>query len=1214
MLTKWIIKYYLWILFVLFSVFFTFYYQSVFSTNYTKEIKFFKQTFKEQELLLQQFLKDKQKSLLRGSSVYSNKIENEKDLFLFHLYEKDSLAYWNTNQLPVSKYATIIFPTNGIIHAQNGWYYTLIEEQGNMTFCASFLIKHEYPYENTDLVNNFNETFDIPFSNYISLDQEVGFPIYSKEKKYLFSIVPNEYQPANHNQSITLFVLLLCAVGFFIFAIGQLFAYENAPIKARLFYKWSWSFPLLLLLVRYLSIQFVWFGFMHDTEGFQASLYGDNQLFPNFFEYLVNVIVFLAIAQFLVIKQRSIPLNKHGKKVAIFLFLMSFVLWISILYLYKGLIENSSISLALEGLFSLNIYSLLAIMSIGVLGYTLFLYVRTVARYAYVQELNGSTLSVISFVTGVIYFLWEINYGNQLLFGGLFPLIYFGLILYLEYRQVKQKHLILGIALLAVFSMMTSINLGEFNRRKDRGERELFANQLVTEKDIVTEVEYQTLAPQIAGDKFIQKLLSSERQFDPRDFEDGMERRHFYGYWERYEIGFHLFDYTNKSLLKFESDVYSDLSEIIEKHGQKSEIDSNIYFISDYTGQYSYIVKQPLFGKDSIAGTLFCTLKSKKIPEEIGFPRLLISSKANVFDHLENYSVAKYHKNRLVSKYGRFNYPTSVTALKNANPLNSNNFNFQEHNHFMLYKSGNDVIVLSGKNISWIDILTSFSYLFSFFGILLLPIFFRFYSNSFFRQSLTLAAKIQLVLIGLVFVSLLGFGWGSGVFVQNQYNEYTDDVIREKLMSIEAELKAKLGKSKTLTIAEDGTYASFLLQNFSKVFVTDINFYDPDGYLLATSRPKVFNIGLLSEQINAIAKKQLAYLSKSEFIHQEKIGELTYSSAYMPFYNNQGKLLGFINLQHFGQQEEFEHQIQQFLVAIINVFMLLLAISIVIAIFASNWVTAPLRILQESFSKVRFGKHNQQILYNKDDEIGALVSDYNQKLEELEFAAQQLAQSERESAWRDMAKQVAHEIKNPLTPMKLSVQHLLRSFDPTDPNAQSKLERVSNSLIEQIDALTKIANEFSSFAKMPRPNEESLDLVQIISNVVEVFKQTDSAEIKLIGAESCIMRVDKDQMIRVFNNLIKNAIQATEDRKLGIITIDVQVEEQRLNITVTDNGVGIQDDQKNKIFTPYFTTKSTGTGIGLAMVKQIIVNHGGMIYFDSIPNEGTSFFIELPIR
>lgn len=1209
MLKGFVRKYYLWILFVISSILFTGYYHHVFSTSYKPEIRTFKTSFLKQENLLKQFLEQKRLTLRQNNHVYSDSEVPTDDIFFFHLYQKDSLVYWNSNQLPISKYADIHFPTTGIIHAQNGWYYAVSIQEGKSTLCGSFLIKHDYPYENRDLVNSYSDKFNINFNSYISLDQENGFPVYSEQKNYLFSIVANEYQPANHFESINLMIFLLSAVAFLIFGFIQL--------TIRSTNKWAWTLPIVLVGIRFMSIQFVWFGFMHDTEGFQASLYGTNQFFPNFFEYLVNVIVILGIVQYFVYKQKVILKHNYGMIIAIVLFFISFIFWSQLLYLYQGLIENSSISLAIEGLFSLNLYSVLAIISIGVLGYAHFLYVRTVARYAMVQEFSGSKLSVFSFVLGVLYFLWEINFGYQLLFAGIFPIIFYGLILYLEYREVKRKHLVLGICLLAVFSLVTAVNLSEFNRRKDRSERELYANQLVTEKDIVTEVEYSALKPALEDDRFIQKALSSDKKFDPRDFEEGIEHRHFNGYWERYEISFHLFDYKNRSLLKFQgdqSDLFSDLNEIIDKHGKASEIDTNIFFISDYTGQYSYIIKQPLIGRDSISGTLFCLLKSKKIPEEIGFPRLLISSKASVFDHLDNYSVAKYHKNRLVSKYGRFNYPTSVTALKNANPRGYNNFDFQNHNHFMLYKSGNDVIVLSGKNITWIDILTSFSYLFSFYGILILPIFFRFYSNSFFRQSLTLAAKIQLVLISLVFVSLLGFGWGSGVFVQNQYNEYTNDVIREKLISIETELKSKLGKSRSLSIAEDGPYAGLLLQNFSKVFVTDINFYDTHGFLLATSRPKVFNMGLLSEQINSIAKRQLAYLDKSEFIHQEQIGDLDYSSAYMPFYNNEGRLLGFINLQHFGQQEEFEHQIQRFLVAIINVFMLLLAISIVIAIFVSNWVTAPLRILQESFAKVRFGKYNQQISYNKDDEIGALVADYNDKLEELEFAAQQLAQSERESAWRDMAKQVAHEIKNPLTPMKLSVQQLLRSFDPNDPNAQIKLTKVSNSLVEQIDALTKIANEFSNFAKMPRPNEEEVDIVQVISNVVEVFQQAEGAAIELSGLELLIIQVDKDQMIRVFNNLIKNAIQAISEENEGLIQIRIQVENEKLCIEVEDNGIGIPDDQRSKIFTPYFTTKSTGTGIGLAMVKQIILNHRGTIYFDSVVNFGTTFFIEIPLK
>jgi nitrogen fixation/metabolism regulation signal transduction histidine kinase len=301
-------------------------------------------------------------------------------------------------------------------------------------------------------------------------------------------------------------------------------------------------------------------------------------------------------------------------------------------------------------------------------------------------------------------------------------------------------------------------------------------------------------------------------------------------------------------------------------------------------------------------------------------------------------------------------------------------------------------------------------------------------------------------------------------------------------------------------------------------------------------------------------------------------------------------------------------------VAIINVFVLLLAVSIILAIFISNWLTSPLRILQENFAHVKFGTRNEHISYDKDDEIGALVKEYNQKLEELEFTASELAKSERESAWREMAKQVAHEIKNPLTPMKLSVQQLLRSFDPNDEKSREKLERVANSIVEQIDALTKIANEFSTFAKMPNPSQERLDLVQTLKGVTEMFGNDENTTITFVSnIDEVFLMADKDQLIRVFNNLIKNAIQAIPSDRSGQVNIEIEKNEQDLVVSIRDNGSGIDEGERGKIFVPYFTTKSTGTGLGLAMVKQIVENHNGTIDFTSEKGVGTTFTLTLPI-
>jgi two-component system nitrogen regulation sensor histidine kinase NtrY len=1200
-------RYYLLLLALLSTVVFSWYYFTVFSTNYSTPIGKVKTEFLKKEKALDRFLEFKKNEVqTKGIGfLWSNlKDDNSPNL---HIYSTDSLVFWNTNQLPIMRFADIHFPSDGILHLQNGWYYAKIIQEDNFTICASYLIKHDYSYENKDLINDFSEPFKLPFGTYITLEQETGYPIFSSDKKFLFSIVPNDYQTASTLESNILLVVLLIAISFWLIALGKWHTRHNTP--------WHWLLFLGIICLRAISIKFIWFGFMHDTAAFHSSLYGTNEWFPNFAEYLINCLFIAYSFYFLGLKLTKIKPTVRNQFVGILLFLGIFPLWSALLFLMKGLIENSSIPLVIDKLFSLNFYSLSAIISIGLLLLTYFGIVRDVISCAKKAGVTAANMAAITFLGGVIYFFIEIYVGYEMFFSALFPMVFSAYILYGLYREKGSNQFGLRLGFLFLFSLITALNLGNFNRSKERSERELYANQLATDQDIVTEVEYRNMVEAVKQDYFLHKFIASPRRIGISEFEDGLERRLFHGFWERYEMGFNLFDANHQSLINYKKDVtggYDELNGIITEHGLKSEIDSNIFFITDYTGAYSYIIRQEIYTKDSIQATLFCMLKSKKIPEEIGFPRLLISSKAKVFESLENYSIAKYYDSRLVTKYGKFNYPTSEKALANWKEVRTGYYNNDGYNHYVLCKTAKDVIVLSSENFTWIELVTSFSYLFSFYGILILPVFFSYNTSRFMRKTLTLSVKIQIVLISLVFISLVTFGWGSGVFVRNQYNEYTNEVISEKLKSVEEELTSKLGNQNLLSIPEHGNYMEFLLEKLSKVFVTDINFYDKQGYMLATSRPKVFNMGLLSEQMNPQALYAVDVKDKSEFIHQENIGELNYASAYIPFYNTNGTLLGYLNLQHFGQQKESENQIQQFLVAIINVFMLLLAISIVVAVVVSNWVTSPLRLLQQSFSQVRFGKHNQQILYDNDDEIGSLVKDYNRKLEELELAAHQLAQSERESAWREMAKQVAHEIKNPLTPMKLSIQQLQRVYDPNDPSSKLKLDKVSNSIVEQIDALTKIANEFSNFAKMPRPNETRIDVLPLLENVIEMFKQEEHIVLCLNTELTRIeLMADKDLIMRVFNNLIKNAMQAIPDSRNGVVEIGVVKEGTNFVFSFTDNGVGIPDDMRSSIFVPYFTTKGTGTGLGLAMVKQIIENHKGTIWFES-DERGTHFFFTLP--
>lgn len=264
-------------------------------------------------------------------------------------------------------------------------------------------------------------------------------------------------------------------------------------------------------------------------------------------------------------------------------------------------------------------------------------------------------------------------------------------------------------------------------------------------------------------------------------------------------------------------------------------------------------------------------------------------------------------------------------------------------------------------------------------------------------------------------------------------------------------------------------------------------------------------------------------------------------------------------------------------------------------------------------SGVRLGSINEKIAYQRNDEIGQLVHEYNRMLEELASSADKLAQNERESAWREMAKQVAHEIKNPLTPMKLSVQHLQRNLQHKDDKDREFVNRISETLIQQIDTLSAIATSFSDFAKMPQAKPEKLDLLHVLSPIADLYREIPDLEIVLMSDnESHHVLADKDHLNRIFSNILKNALQSIPDGRKGKIAIDIKNSINDIRIEISDNGIGIPDDKKDKIFIPNFTTKSSGTGLGLAMVKNLVEQSGGKVWFTTELDKGTSFFIEFP--
>jgi nitrogen fixation/metabolism regulation signal transduction histidine kinase len=260
-------------------------------------------------------------------------------------------------------------------------------------------------------------------------------------------------------------------------------------------------------------------------------------------------------------------------------------------------------------------------------------------------------------------------------------------------------------------------------------------------------------------------------------------------------------------------------------------------------------------------------------------------------------------------------------------------------------------------------------------------------------------------------------------------------------------------------------------------------------------------------------------------------------------------------------------------------------------------------------------QRNDRISWPYDDEIGMLVSEYNKMVNKVEENAALLAQSERESAWREMARQVAHEIKNPLTPMKLNIQFLQQAMRNDHPNIKELTEKLSGSIIEQIDNLSYIASEFSNFAKMPEARPEILDLAELLNLAMKLYLNDAHINATITGYEGQIqVYSDRSQLMRVFTNLLENAKQAIPEGRQGTIDVSVVSENNYAIISIKDNGIGINEEVIEKIFQPYFTTKSSGTGLGLAMTKKIIEFWKGQIWFETMEDVGTTFYIKLPLH
>ena len=455
---------------------------------------------------------------------------------------------------------------------------------------------------------------------------------------------------------------------------------------------------------------------------------------------------------------------------------------------------------------------------------------------------------------------------------------------------------------------------------------------------------------------------------------------------------------------------------------------------------------------------------------------------------------------------------------------------------------------------------------------------------------------------------------GVTVFQYKQESEtYHRERLERKEHAILENIKFVLGNTTHIVTTEN---MPVILKERDKIYemsqVHDmhLNIYDLNGRLLIKSNESFFR-DTTNVQINSYILQELKNSRDKRFLRKSEVNGQKFQSSYSYITDNQFKPLAILYLPYLQDDSLLKKDLNDFLVKLAEVYLFMLILAILLSYFLSKYITKSLKIVSEKIIETRLDKRNQKIqIDNASEEIYTLVAAYNSMIDELEESAVKLATGEREQAWREMAKQVAHEIKNPLTPMRLSVQSFQRNFDPLDPNIHKKVEEYSNTLIHQIDTMSAIASAFSNFAKMPAQQNEILNVPKIVKLALDIFNE--DYIIFTSEKEEILAKFDRTQLIRVVTNLVKNATQALQDVENARILVNVEEEGDMVSISVSDNGIGISEENKDKVFEPKFTTKSSGMGLGLAMVKNLVETYNGTITFASKRNKGTIFTVRFP--
>lgn len=1156
-------------------------------------------------------------------------------LFIYNEY--DSLIYWNNNKvLPYPsdvKYVTEriseLYKIRGseYLKVQQPYDVALNGQRKSYSLVGLIPIYARYPIQNDYLQDRFPLMSD-DFSSYLTLSEKpTSYPIHDRTGNPLTYLTLIEKAAYPHYPLVYWVYLLyllssVCLIAAVHVAVYRQWVRPGHPFRALA------AFSGFLFLFRGFTY---WMGFPEIGKYIYIFnvIFNEEQFFwfDSIGDWLLDIGLLLWWSIFLHQSFRFYPgAATTPRSVQVFWGIAAYgtvALGIAFgQFILDDLVVHSDISVEFSDFASIDRYSMMALLGVVLQCISIFLlthrFFSILHRFQLPHRSRLLLLSLSIFLVLLPTLLLHPSFR-----GGLIVVLATALYSLLMYFFVRLQYgsIIWMNVWLMFFSIFITMNIEECTHERNIRLREAFAKKVAHERDERMETISKKIESDLLQDTYF-KIYFSSAYIPSRYVIERISYRYldnnFFGYYN-YQIS--IFNRDNElSAFLGQWREYEAYQSILQSQYTEPTSSPYLHFYSNPDGAFSYIAVYPIRERDNLLGTIIIEFTPKNDVQQSNiYVELLSLPRSRTDEIFREFSYALYKNGRMVVSRGgnfsaTFQEDVSTLCAKGESRLLAD----KEGLYYLVYHAPNDyVTVVNVPTEEFWKPISIFSYIYciSIFLLILIILFNGLIERLTGWQPIVFSFEDSLrerIQRGIIIVSLTSFvtvGFISILYFRAEYSEYH----RVRLMRrVESTVKTAAWQIRE---NPNTLMGSTLVQALANIHNIDINLYDLSGNLISSSETAVFDRQLLGSQMNPLAYYKLRD-GQNEVIQNEVINNFEYLAAYVPLKNRNQETIAYLYLPYDLAVDNVARlrDVANFLSALLNVYVIFLLIAGAVAFLIANSITSPLSVISDKLNRLKLGARNEPIEWKNNDEIGELVRQYNRMIEELEESAQQLKRSQRETAWREMAKQVAHEIKNPLTPMKLNIQMLQRVANSDPEKAKQMTTRIANALIEQIDTLARIASEFSNFAKMPAPENEVFSLNDVVSNVHQLFVEEANMQLRLqLPNTDCRVFADKNQILRVLTNLVKNAIQAIPVGKQGLIDIALSVENMVAKVEVRDNGCGIPQERHADIFVPSFTTKTFGSGIGLSMSKSIIESAHGRIYFQSEENVGTSFFMELPL-